>query len=128
MPFHKRIKALSFESLYQLIDQAHEEISRRQQFIERIPKLRLRELALSVRARDLLYRTIAEKKQLVYWQDAEKLTLCETLKALVPEDWMKMRYKNAKAFDEICSVFRVCKAPLERYYGEIEMQQTQTQK
>jgi hypothetical protein len=121
MPYHKRIKTLSFESLHQLIEQAHEEISRRQQFIDRIPKLRLRELALSVRARDLLYRTIAEKKQLVYWQDAEKLTLSETLKLLVVDDWVKIRYKNAKAFDEICTAFRTCKAPLERYYGEIEV-------
>ncbi|MFD2569633.1 hypothetical protein ACFSUS_03255 [Spirosoma soli] len=118
----KRIKTLSFESLHQLIDQAHQEINRRQQFIELIPSLRLQEIALSVRARDLLYRTIAEKKKLNYWQDAGKLTLCETLKILVLKDWIQIRYKNAKAYDEIRSAFQSSKAPLERYYGEIEVE------
>lgn len=119
MALHKRVRTLSFESLHQLIDQAHQEINRRQQFIDHIPPVRLRELRLSVRARDLLYRTIAGKKRLAYWQDAEKMTLCETLKLLVTDDWTRMRYKNAKAFDEIRTVFHTCKAPIEHYYGEI---------
>ncbi|QJW89014.1 hypothetical protein HNV11_06240 [Spirosoma taeanense] len=120
MSFTKRVRTLSFDSLYQLIDQAHHEINRRQQFIEHVPALRLRDLPLSVRARDLLYRTIAEKKKLVYWQDAEKLNLSETLKLLVAEDWMQIRYKNVKAYDEIRTAFHTYKAPLERYYGNIE--------
>lgn len=119
MSIHHRVKTLSFDSLQQLIEQAHNEISRRQKFIEQIPKIRLRELTLSVRARDLLYRTIAEKSKLAYYQNAGQLTLCETLKLLVPEDWLKIRYKNTKVFEEIHDTFVTYKAPLERYYGAI---------
>lgn len=120
MPYHKRVKTLSFESLHQLIDQAHQEINRRQAFIQHIPSFQLRDIPFSVRARDLLYRTIAEKKKLVYWQDAEKLMLCETLKLLALDDWMQIRYKNAKVFDEIRLTFHAYQAPLERYYGKID--------
>ena len=121
MQFHKRIKTLSFESLHQLIDQAHQEINRRQRLIDSIPRRELHQVALSVRARDLLYRTIAEKGKLIYWQDAEKLTISETLKLLVADDWMLIRYKNTKAYDEIRGAFHACKAPIERYYGDIEV-------
>ncbi|WP_338871532.1 hypothetical protein WBJ53_25645 [Spirosoma sp. SC4-14] len=120
MSLQKRIKTLSFESLHELIDQAHDEINRRQKYIEGIPPLTLQEIAFSIRARDLLYRTIAEKKKLVYWQDAQKLTLSETLKLLEPTDWRQIKYKNAKAFDEIHTIFQNYKAPLEWYYTEIE--------
>ncbi|QHV97113.1 hypothetical protein [Spirosoma endbachense] len=120
MTFQKRIKALSFESLHELINQARHEIHRRQEFIERIPPLKLQEISFSVRARDLLYRTIADKKQLVYWQEAQKLTLSETLKLLEPCDWRQIQYKNAKVFGEICSIFQEYKAPVEWYYTEIE--------
>lgn len=121
MSLTKRVKTLSYDSLYQLIEQANEEINRRQKFIEQIPKIRLRKLTLSVRARDLLYRTIAEKNRLAYYQNAGQLTLCETLKLLVPEDWAKVRYKNGKAFEEIYAAFVTYKAPLERYYGAMDV-------
>ncbi|MCK8492625.1 hypothetical protein M0L20_12230 [Spirosoma sp. RP8] len=120
MSFQKRIKTLSFESLNELITQAHQEIDRRQALIERIPPLKLQEIAFSVRARDLLYRTIAEKKKLVYWQDAQKLTLGETLKLLEQSDWRLIKYKNNKVFDEIQSLFQTYKAPLDWYYSEVE--------
>lgn len=120
MSLDKRVKALSFDSLHQLIEQAHEEIDRRQRFIDQLPKLRLRDLTLSVRARDVLYRTVAEKNKLAYYQNAGQLTLCETLKLLVPDDWRHIRFKNGKAFDEIQLAFQNSKAPLELYYGLIE--------
>lgn len=120
MTLQKRIKGLSFESLHELINQAHHEINRRQQFIDKIPQLRLQEISFSIRARDLLYRTIAEKRKLVYWQEAQKLTLRETLKVLDPSDWRQIKYKNTKVFEEISTIFERHKAPLEWYYSEIE--------
>lgn len=119
MSLKKRIKSLSFESLHELIDQAHQEIDRRQRVIQTLPPLRLQDIALSVRARDLLYRTIADKKKLAYWQDAQRLTLAETLGLLTTKDWTQINYKNAKAFDEIEGLFQAHKAPLEWYYSEM---------
>ncbi|GAB3896102.1 hypothetical protein [Spirosoma agri] len=120
MSLQKRIKTLSFDSLHELINQAHHEINRRQEFIKRIPPLKLQDLSFSVRARDLLYRTIADKKKLVYWQDAQKLTLGETLQLLEPADWRQINYKNTKVFSELCALFQHYKAPLEWYYNEVE--------
>lgn len=119
MTLDKRVKTLSFDSLHQLIDQAQQEINRRKQFIDQLPATRLQELTLSVRARDLLYRTIADRKKIPYTRDVEKHTLSDALKLLTAEDWAQMRYKNARLFEEVQLVFQQHKAPLDRYYGEI---------
>lgn len=119
MNFAQRIHLLPFCDLLSTAETVQREISRRNEFIDRLPAHQLKNLPLTVQSRDLLYRIINEKSFTPGSKKPGEKTLSDLFKLLRVEDWLRIQYLNNRCFIEINDVLKSYKAPLERYYGEL---------
>lgn len=120
MNFAQRIHLLPFCDLLNTFETVQKEISRRNEFIDRLPTHHLKNLPLTVQSRDLLYRIIGEKAVTPGATKPGEKTLGDLFKLLRSEDWLRIQYLNNRCFLEIQDVLANYKAPLERYYGELQ--------
>lgn len=120
MNFAQRIHLLPFCDLLNTFETVQKEISRRNEFIDRLPTFHLKNLPLTVQTRDLLYRMINEKMVAPGAKKPGEKTLSDMFKLLRTEDWLRIKYLNSRSFLEIQDVLANYKAPLERYYGELQ--------
>ena len=120
MNFAQRIHLLPFCDLLNTAETVQREISRRNEFIDRLPDHPLKNLPLTVQSRDLLYRIINEKSFTPGSKKPGEKNLSDLFKLFRIEDWLRIQYLNNRCFAEIYDVLKSHKAPLERYYGEIQ--------
>lgn len=120
MNFAQRVHLLPFCDLLTTAETVQKEISRRTDFIDRLPAHHLKNLPLTVQTRDLLYRIINEKSLKAGTRRPGELTISDLFKLLRVDDWLRIRYLNSRCFTEIQAVLVSYKAPLERYYGELK--------
>lgn len=120
MNFAQRIHLLPFCDLLNTFETVQKEISRRNAFIDRLPIHYLKNLPLTVQSRDLLYRIISEKAVTPGANKPGEKTIGDLFKLLRSEDWLRIKYLNSRCFLEIQDVLAGYKAPLERYYGELQ--------
>ena len=121
MNFAQRVHLLPFCDLLTTAETVQKEISRRTDFIDRLPTHHLKNLPLTVQTRDLLYRMINEKSLKAGTKRPGELTISDLFKLLRAEDWLRIRYLNGRCFAEIQDVLESYKAPLERYYGDLNI-------
>ncbi|WP_080240686.1 hypothetical protein [Spirosoma rigui] len=124
MNFAQRIHLLPFCDLLSTAETVQREISRRNEFIDRLPNHQLKNLPLTVQSRDLLYRIINEKSFTPGSKKPGEKSLSDLFKLLRVEDWLRIQYLNNRCFSEISEVLNNHKAPLERYYGELQRNTT----
>jgi hypothetical protein len=120
MNFAQRIHLLPFCDLLRTAETLQREIARRNEFIDHLPKHQLKNLPLTVQSRDLLYRIINEKTFTPGSKKPGEKSLSDLFKLLRVEDWLRIQYLNNRCFAEIREVLHDHKAPLERYYGELQ--------
>lgn len=120
MNFAQRIHLLPFCDLLSAAETVQREISRRTEFIDRLPTHHLKNLPLTVQSRDLLYRIINEKSLTPGSKKPGEKTLSDLFKLFRAEDWLRIQYLNNRCFAEICDVLKGHKAPLEHYYGQLQ--------